>query len=74
MNSLKWIKDNWVIFIGSVLVLSTLSLEMTYSFYGFEILNYLDAQEIVKKSLTIAASLCVYTNHHFSIEELESES
>lgn len=47
MNSLKWIKDNWVIIIGSVLVLSTLSLEMTYSFYGFEILNYLDAQEIV---------------------------
>ena len=34
----------------------------------------LDPLEIVEKSLTIAADLCVHTNHHFSIEELESET
>ncbi len=33
----------------------------------------LDAKTIVEKSLAIAASICVYTNHHFSVEELESE-
>jgi len=33
----------------------------------------LDPLEIVQKALTIAADMCVYTNHHFSIEELESE-
>ncbi|GAB1265754.1 ATP-dependent protease subunit HslV [Aurantivibrio infirmus] len=30
----------------------------------------LEAQEIVKKSLTIAGDVCVYTNHQFTIEEL----
>ncbi len=34
----------------------------------------LDPLAIVEKSLTIAADMCVYTNHHFSIEELESET
>ena len=33
----------------------------------------LDPLAIVQKALTIAADMCVYTNHHFSIEELESE-
>lgn len=33
----------------------------------------LNAKTIVEKSLTIAADICVYTNHHFTIEELESE-
>ena len=30
----------------------------------------LSAKEIVQKSLTIAADICVYTNHHLTIEEL----
>ena len=33
----------------------------------------LSARDIVTKSLTIAASVCVYTNTHFTIEELDSE-
>lgn len=31
----------------------------------------LDARQIVEKSLTIAADICVYTNHNHTIEELE---
>ncbi len=31
----------------------------------------LSSQEIVKKSLEIAGNICVYTNQHHSIEELE---
>ncbi len=31
----------------------------------------LDAEDIVRKSLTIAADICVYTNHNHKIEELE---
>ncbi|MDF1766655.1 MAG: ATP-dependent protease subunit HslV [Gammaproteobacteria bacterium] len=31
----------------------------------------LDARDIVSKSLTIAADVCVYTNHNHTIEELE---
>jgi ATP-dependent HslUV protease, peptidase subunit HslV len=31
----------------------------------------LDAKEIVQKSLTIAADICVYTNHNHTIEELD---
>jgi ATP-dependent HslUV protease, peptidase subunit HslV len=34
----------------------------------------LDPLAIVEQSLTIAANMCVYTNHHFSIEALESET
>jgi ATP-dependent HslUV protease, peptidase subunit HslV len=34
----------------------------------------LDAKEIVEKSLNIAADICIYTNHHLSIEVLESNS
>lgn len=30
----------------------------------------LNAEEIVKKGLTIAGDVCVYTNHNFTIEEL----
>jgi ATP-dependent HslUV protease subunit HslV len=30
----------------------------------------LDAREIVEKGLAIAADICVFTNHNFSIEEL----
>jgi ATP-dependent HslUV protease subunit HslV len=30
----------------------------------------LDARNIVEKSLKIAADICVYTNHHLTIEEL----
>lgn len=30
----------------------------------------LSAREIVEKSLNIAADICIYTNHHISIEEL----
>ena len=31
----------------------------------------LSAREIVEKSLTIAADICIYTNHNFVIEELD---
>ena len=31
----------------------------------------LDAKQVVEKSLTIAAEICVYTNLHHTIEELE---
>ncbi len=34
----------------------------------------LGADEIVKKSLNIAADICVYTNHNLTIEELDNES
>ena len=33
----------------------------------------LSARSIVEKSLNIAADTCVYTNHHLTIEELDSE-
>jgi ATP-dependent HslUV protease subunit HslV len=33
----------------------------------------LSAKDIVKKSLNIAADICVYTNHNLTIEELDSE-
>lgn len=32
--------------------------------------THLSAREIVQKSLNIAADICIYTNHHISIEEL----
>lgn len=31
----------------------------------------MDAEEVVNKALTIAANICVYTNHHFNIETIE---
>lgn len=34
----------------------------------------LDARSIVEKSLVIAADICVYTNKHLTIEELDSVS
>lgn len=33
----------------------------------------LSAAEIVKKALTIAGEICIYTNHNLTIEELDSE-
>ncbi|MDE4998831.1 HslU--HslV peptidase proteolytic subunit, partial [Francisella tularensis subsp. holarctica] len=30
----------------------------------------LSAEEIVRKSLTIASDTCIYTNHNFTIESL----
>lgn len=33
----------------------------------------LEARDIVEKSLKIAADICVYTNDHFTIEELDSD-
>jgi ATP-dependent HslUV protease subunit HslV len=33
----------------------------------------LTASEVVKKSLTIAADTCIYTNHNFTIESLENK-
>jgi len=33
----------------------------------------LSAKQIVEKGLTIAAATCVYTNTHFTVEELDSE-
>lgn len=32
----------------------------------------LDARTIVERALTIAADICVYTNHHLTLEELEA--
>jgi len=32
----------------------------------------LDARAIVERALTIAADICVYTNHHLTLEELEA--
>lgn len=34
----------------------------------------LSARDIVEKSLTIAADICVYTNHTFTIEEINSDN
>lgn len=34
----------------------------------------LSARDIVEKGLTIAADICIYTNHNLTIETLESES
>lgn len=34
----------------------------------------LSAADIVHKALTIAGDICIYTNHHLTIEELDSES
>lgn len=34
----------------------------------------LSANKIVEKGLSIAAEICVYTNHHFTIEELKSDT
>jgi ATP-dependent HslUV protease subunit HslV len=31
----------------------------------------LPAEQIVRKSLAIAADICIYTNHQFTIEQLE---
>ena len=31
------------------------------------------AMEIVTQSLTIAGEICIYTNHNFTIEELDSD-
>lgn len=33
----------------------------------------LSALDIVEKSLNIAADLCIYTNHHLTIEQLDNE-
>ncbi|KLV07472.1 ATP-dependent protease subunit HslV [Photobacterium aquae] len=33
----------------------------------------LDAREIAEKSLNIAGDICVFTNHHHTIEELETK-
>lgn len=33
----------------------------------------LSALEIVKKSLNIAGEMCIYTNHHLTLEELDSD-
>jgi ATP-dependent HslUV protease subunit HslV len=32
---------------------------------------HLTAEEMVKEALTIAADICIYTNHNFMIEVLE---
>ena len=34
----------------------------------------LDAREIVEKALSIAADICIYTNHNLVLEELDAES
>lgn len=32
----------------------------------------LDAREIAEKSLKIAGDICVFTNHHHTVEELDT--
>ena len=34
----------------------------------------LSARDVVEKSLTVAADLCIYTNHNFTIESLSSKA
>jgi len=34
--------------------------------------THLDAETVVREALTIAANICIYTNHHFTIEVLDS--
>ncbi len=34
----------------------------------------LSAKDIVQKALTIAGDICIYTNHHLTIEELSNEN
>jgi ATP-dependent HslUV protease subunit HslV len=34
----------------------------------------MDAKEIVEQGLSIAADICVYTNHNLRIEELDAET
>ena len=34
----------------------------------------LSAADIVRKSLTIAGNICIYTNHHITLEELDNEA
>ena len=34
----------------------------------------LSAREVVEKSLTIAANICIYTNNNFTIDEINSEA
>lgn len=34
----------------------------------------LSAREVVEKGLSIASDICVYTNNHFTLEELDSET
>jgi ATP-dependent HslUV protease subunit HslV len=34
----------------------------------------MDAKDIVEKSLTIAGDVCIYTNHNFTIESLDSKA
>ena len=34
----------------------------------------LSAKSIVEKALTVAGNICVYTNDHLTIEELDSEN
>jgi ATP-dependent HslUV protease subunit HslV len=33
----------------------------------------LSAREIVEKALNIAGDICIYTNHHLTIEELDAD-
>jgi len=33
----------------------------------------MSARDVVEKSLTVAADLCIYTNHNFTIEELSKD-
>lgn len=34
----------------------------------------LEAEEIVRKALTIAGDICIYTNHHLTIESLDNKN
>ena len=35
--------------------------------------SHLSAEDIVAKGLSIAGDICVFTNHHHTIEELETK-
>jgi ATP-dependent HslUV protease subunit HslV len=37
-------------------------------------IDTLDAEQIARKAMTIAASLCIYTNHNLTVERIMSES
>lgn len=44
------------------------ALSAAKAFFSFD--NKLSASEIAKKSINIAADLCIYTNHNISVEEV----
>jgi ATP-dependent HslUV protease subunit HslV len=56
--------DDGIVAIGSGGSFATAAARMLVKYSG------LPANEIVKEALNVAADICIYTNHHITIEEL----